>query len=79
MPVLAFYAHAAEYSGGVFVAAGDVDADGRAEIVAGAGPGASATVAALRRLPDGSFTVVTSFTAYAPTFGGGVFVSGMTR
>jgi hypothetical protein len=58
------------FTGGVRVAAGDVNADGFAEIVAGSGPGAS-TVAVINGL-DGS--LARTFEAY-PTFDGGVYVA----
>ncbi len=60
------------FTGGVRVASGDIDGDGYAEIVVGAGPGATPEV----RVFDGrSGLSVTSFLAYAPTFTGGIFVA----
>jgi hypothetical protein len=56
----------------VNVAAGDLDGDGRAEIVTGAGPGASPHVKAF----DGTTGAeVRSFFAYDPAFSGGVSVA----
>jgi hypothetical protein len=37
--IRSFFAYSADFRGGVYVAAGDVDGDGRADIVTGAGPG----------------------------------------
>ncbi len=70
-----FFAYGAGFTGGVSVGAGDVNGDGRDDIITGAGPGA----------PGGHvkvFSGVTlgelgSFFAFAPTFTGGVFVGGV--
>jgi hypothetical protein len=66
-----FYAFAETFNGGVFVAAGDVDGDGRAEIIAGAGHGGSPQVRVVRA-SDGQ--EVANFVAFAPQFAGGVRV-----
>src|SRR5439155_224923 len=68
-----FFAYAANFTGGVTVAAGDVDNDGRADIVTGAGPGGGPHV----RVFSGAnpAQVLIEFFAYAPNFGGGVFVA----
>jgi len=65
-----FFAYAANFRGGVEVAAGDLDDDGRADIITGAGPGGGPHVRAVT--VDGQ--VLASFFAYAPGFTGGVFV-----
>ena len=57
-------------SGG-HVAAGDVDRDGKPEIVVGSGPGEPPAV----RIFDGSGKLITSFAAYDPTTQGGVSVA----
>jgi hypothetical protein len=57
----------------VFVAAGDVAGDARAEIITGAGPGGGPHV----RVFDQSLGIVTEFFAYHPNFGGGVRVGVM--
>ena len=67
-----FFAYAPQFTGGVRVAAGDVDDDGRADIVTGPGPGA----APLIKVFSGSGLVtLASFFAYAPQFTDGVFVA----
>jgi hypothetical protein len=66
-----FFAYAPTFSGGVFVAAGDVDGDGRAEIITGPGSGSVPQV----RVFDGrQLQEVTNFLAYPPNFTNGVFV-----
>ncbi len=60
------------FTGGVSVAAGDVDGDGKAEVITGAGPGGGPHVQAFNAATAAS---VRSFYAYASTFTGGVFVA----
>lgn len=59
------------FAGGVNIAYGDVDGDGKDEIITGAGPGGGPHVLAFKQ--NGS--VVASFFAYDPGFTGGVSVS----
>jgi len=67
-----FFAYGAGFSGGVRVAAGDVNGDGFADIVTGAGAGAGPHV----KVFDGrSGAELHSFFAYSPAFTGGVFVA----
>jgi hypothetical protein len=67
-----FFAYDAAFTGGVFVAAGDVNRDGRADIVTGAGPGAGPHV----KVFDGATGVLLqSFFAHTPSFTGGVRVA----
>ena len=67
-----FFAYAPQFTGGVRVAAGDVDGDGLADIVTGPGPGA----APLINVFSGSgLGTLASFFAYAPQFTDGVFVA----
>jgi fibronectin-binding autotransporter adhesin len=61
------------FTGGVRVAAGDVNGDGLGDIITGAGPGGGGHIKAF----DGSSgAVLKSFFAYGPSFTGGVFVGG---
>jgi FG-GAP-like repeat len=67
-----FFAYAPTFSGGVRVATGDVNGDGVADIVTGAGPGGGGHV----KVFDGNTGVmVHSFFAFDPAFQGGVFVA----
>lgn len=67
-----FYAYDPNFSGGVFVAAGDVDQDGKADIITGAGPGGGPHVKVFSGVDD---SVLRSFFAYTPGFTGGVRVA----
>lgn len=69
-----FYAYASSFSGGVAVAIGDVDGDGFAELITGAGPGGAPHVRVLD-VAGGTVSERTSFLAYAGSFGGGVNVA----
>jgi hypothetical protein len=60
------------FSGGVTVASGDVNGDGIADLIVGAGPGGGPRVAVFSGF-DGS--LLYNFYAYEPTFMGGVNVS----
>jgi len=67
-----FMAFSSTFRGGVFVAAADLNADTRADIVTGAGPGGSPQV----RIFDGvTGALLTSFSAFDPAFRGGVRVA----
>ncbi|TAL19451.1 hypothetical protein EPN90_03435 [Patescibacteria group bacterium] len=60
------------YTGGAALAAGDLDGDGRAEIVVGAGPGGGPHL----RIFDGAGQLLfPGFFAYAPKFRGGLSVA----
>lgn len=71
--VRSFDAFGSGFRGGVRVATADVDGDGIAEIVVGAGPGGGPQVRVLR----GDGTAVSQFMAFAPAFRGGVHVAGV--
>lgn len=69
--VASFFAYEASVRGGVNVAVGDIDGDGIAEIITGAGEGGP-HVKAFR---FAGLAEVLSFYAFDPTFIGGVFVA----
>lgn len=71
-PVYSFFAFGASFTGGVYVAAGDVDADGRADIVVGAGSGGGPHV---KVFSGATGAEIRSFFAYSATFTGGVTVA----
>lgn len=66
-----FFAYAPAFTGGVFVAAGDVNGDGRADIITGAGAGGGPHVQAFSGVNN---ALLTSIIAYDPSFRGGVSV-----
>jgi len=67
-----FYAYAANFNGGVNVAAGDVNGDGFADIITGAGPSGGPHVKAFS---GKDLTELASFFAYDASFAGGVRVA----
>ncbi len=67
-----FYAYNPAFTGGVYVAAGDLNGDGKADIITGAGAGGGPHVKAFSGA-DGSLLL--SFFAYDPSFAGGVRVA----
>ena len=70
-PVGSFFAFDPRFQGGVFVAAGDVNGDGRMDIVCAAGPGGGPHVICFSGTNG---TLITSFYAYDVGFLGGVSV-----
>jgi hypothetical protein len=65
-------AYPANFEGGVRVATGDVNGDGTADILTGAGPGGGPHI----KVFDGNSSAeIRSFFAYTPSFQGGVFVA----
>ena len=78
-PLASFFAYNSNFRGGVTVGAVDLDDDGIAEILTGAGPGGGPHVRrwlvllAPSALPPGPF-ILTEFFAFDPAFTGGVFV-----
>jgi hypothetical protein len=69
--VTSFFAYEPGFTGGVFVAAGDVNGDGIGEIVTGPGAGGGPLV----KIFDGSGRQLAAFFAYDPNFRGGVRVA----
>jgi uncharacterized repeat protein (TIGR01451 family) len=71
-PLREFFAYGAAFTGGVYVAAGDVTGDGTPDIITAAGEGGGPHV----KVYDGSTgAVVREFGAYDPAFRGGVRVA----
>jgi subtilisin-like proprotein convertase family protein len=70
--IYSFFAYTPAFTGGVFVGAADVDGDGHADIVTGAGPGGNPHVRVFSGV-DGS--ELASFMAYDLAFSGGVRVA----
>jgi FG-GAP-like repeat/FG-GAP repeat len=69
-----FFAYDASFLGGVRVAAGDVNGDGLADIITGAGPGGGPHI---KIFNSASLNLLYSFFAYEPNYTGGVFVAGV--
>ena len=67
-----FFAYAPTFHGGVSVAAGDVNGDGKADIITGAGAGGGPHV---RVLSGADLSTLASFYAYNASFTGGVMVA----
>src|SRR5438105_4705075 len=68
----AFMAYDHHFSGGVQVAAADLDHDGKADIITGAGPGGGPHV---KVFSGANLAVLQSFMAYDQSFAGGVYVA----
>jgi serralysin len=72
-PLAGFMAYDPAFSGGVRVAAGDLNGDGRAEVITSPGPGGGPHV----RVWDGASAIeIFGVLGFDPSFGGGVFVAG---
>lgn len=67
-----FFAYSVSYTGGVFVAGGDITGDGTDEIITGTDQGASPNVKAFNAMTG---TTLRSFFAFEPGFTGGVRVA----
>jgi uncharacterized repeat protein (TIGR01451 family) len=70
--IRSFFAYAADFKGGVFVASGDVNDDGHADIITGAGAGGGPHVIVFSGVNS---SILQSFFAYASNFTGGVRVA----
>lgn len=68
-----FFAFEAGFTGGVRVATGDVNGDGFADVIAGAGAGGGGHV---KVFSGATGSELRSFFAYGPSFTGGVYVGG---
>lgn len=67
-----FFAFDPRFIGGVRVALGDTDHDGKSEIIAGAGPGGGPNVVILN---GATGKLIRSFFAFDPAFAGGIFLA----
>jgi hypothetical protein len=81
-PQIEFFAFDGGFRGGVRVAAGDVTGDGKAEVIAAAGPGGGPHVKIVDvlapdplALPTALFRTIDEFFAYDAGFRGGVYVA----
>lgn len=72
--IAGFFAYDPAFVGGLRVAAADLDADGRAEIVTGAGPGGGPHVR-VWTAGTGALRELTGFFAYDAAFAAGVYVA----
>jgi hypothetical protein len=68
-----FFAYSATFAGGIRVGSGDVDGDGRDDVITGAGPGGGPHV---KVISGANGSTLRSFFAYDAGFTGGVFVAG---
>lgn len=73
--IQSFFAYDPAFAGGVRVAAADVDGDGYADVITGAGPGGGPHVRVWAAGSGGALSELTGFFAYDPSFAGGVFVA----
>jgi len=73
--VHSFFAYERGFTGGVRVAAGDLDGDGAAEIITAPGPWHTPLVRVYHTYDNGALGEMSSFYAYDPGFSGGVFVA----
>src|SRR5439155_19094255 len=68
-----FFAYDPAFTGGVRVAAGGVNGDGHADVIAGAGPGGGPNVTVFS---GASSARLSSFFAFNPAYTGGIYVAG---
>jgi uncharacterized repeat protein (TIGR01451 family) len=73
--IASFYPYDPRFAGGVRVASCDIDADGRDEIITGAGPGGGPHIRVVKLFPGDRITEFLSFYADAPDYSGGVYVA----
>jgi cyclophilin family peptidyl-prolyl cis-trans isomerase len=72
--IASFNAFDAGFTGGVYVAGGDITGDGKADVVVGAGEGGTPIVSVFNMNSSTQSTSVRSFFAFNPNFHGGVRV-----
>jgi hypothetical protein len=72
MELTSYSAFGSGFQGGVRVAVGDIDGDGRNDVITGAGPGGAPHVKVFDGQTD---DLLRSFFAYHPNFTGGVYVA----
>jgi hypothetical protein len=77
MVLLEFFALPSGFTGGVFVSAGDLNGDGFADLLVGAGAGAGPQVSIFdgSKLSQGNTSALSSFFAYPSSFTGGARVA----
>ncbi len=73
--VTEFMAFDPRFTGGVNVTTGDLNGDGKAELIVAAGPGGGPHVRVYSFGADGQFHLATEFMAFDPRFTGGVNIS----
>jgi hypothetical protein len=73
-----FFAYDASFTGGVFVAVGNVDNDGLPEVITSPGAGMAPMVRVFH-VVNGPFALMDEFSAYATNFTGGVTVAAIDR
>jgi carbonic anhydrase len=71
--IQSFFAYNAAFAGGVYVASADVNGDGNADIIVGAGAGGGPNVTVFSGLDN---SVLASYIVFDPAFTGGVRVGG---
>lgn len=72
LPLFNFFPYGQLFTGGVRVAAGDANGDGRSDIICGAGPGGGPNVTIISGING---AIIRSFFPYPLEFTGGVFVA----
>jgi hypothetical protein len=71
-PLASFFAYSTSFTGGVYVAAGDINGDGLADIITGAGQGGGPHV---KVFSGENMSLLAAFFPYNPAFTGGVRVA----
>lgn len=66
-----FYAYASSFTGGVRVASGDLNNDGRDDLITGPGPG---MISLIREFRNEDLSLIAEFDAFGPMFLGGAYV-----